>query len=148
MHATNVSLLWVDKRRMRFASHELLTSIQQIQGIIQVVVVGQFGVTTKDDEGVAHQKARVSNARPGAISCSRYWVASHASVAHLCQPQVALDSSTANETSHEVDRAIFRGGRVDGSAVPGEGVACGEVQTARGPRVGRVWRIARVSCGL
>jgi len=88
------------------------------------------------------------NARPRAVARRGDGIAGHASVAHFGQPQVAFDSGTANETSHEIYGAILGGGCVDGSAVTGKGIACGEVQTSRRPRIGRVWGVAHAPRGL
>jgi hypothetical protein len=84
----------------------------------------------------------VADARTRAVSGGRNGVAGHAAVAHLGQPQVALDRRAAHQSPHEVDGTILGSRGIDSGAVSREGITCGEVQASGGPGVGRVWRVA------
>lgn len=83
---------------------------------------------------------------PWPVSGGGNRVAGKTSVAHLGQPQVALDCRATNKASHKIDGAILGGCGVDCGAVAREGVACCKVQSTRRPRVWGIERSPRHSC--
>lgn len=73
----------------------------------------------------------MADPRARAVAGGRDGVASHAPIAHLCQPQIAFDGAALDKTTHDVYDAILGRCRIDGGAVARErGGRGGEVQAA------------------
>jgi hypothetical protein len=130
MRATSVLWLLVMSWFDRISMSGRLTSIQQVQRVVQIVIVGQFRVTTKYNEGVTHQQTGVSYAWPRTVSSGRDGVACHASIAHFRQPQIAFDSRATNKATHKVYCAIFRSGCIYRGAITWERITGGEIEAS------------------
>lgn len=95
------------------------TGVEEIEGLVQDVGLVDLGVSTIDNKGIANQQTGMAYPRSGPLGGSSQWVAGQVA-ASLDHPQVALDGSAVDQTTHDVDVALLRGCRIDGGAIAGK----------------------------
>lgn len=131
---TSVSLLDAVSELLPTISRWGPTCVQEVKRIVQIILLVQLCIASKNDKCIANQKARVADSGTRPVACRRYWVTCHAPVAHLCDPKIALDRSTSNQAAHDVYETGRAGGGIDGCAISGKGRCRGcEVQPASTP---------------
>jgi hypothetical protein len=83
-----------------------LTCVEQVQCVVQDIPFIHLRITTKDDESVAHQQTGMADSGSWAFGSCRNRIARHFAGTSLAHPEIALDRTSIDQPTHEINRAI------------------------------------------
>lgn len=82
-------------------------SVEQVQGVVQHVRLVGFGVTSKDNKGIADEETGMADPGAGAFGSGGDGETAGAARDSLEHPQISLDGGAIDQAAHDVDGAIF-----------------------------------------